>query len=242
MTTHTDTSETMSLSLLDALTALWKKETVEMVAAAVRRALEPVPDVRIISIAYALEDDDTRCLHVILDVETDEGTKRLAFYRRSQGFSFTKGTWIPKRLLAVRVTVERSWVTDAWLEQLGLATEPEIPMAHDSSMGNIPLPIVLAHSWRLEDCTAVEGAIRAALAGQQISIAFSGACDTESLYNAELTVVEGTQWWHKCFCTTGRTREFVHAQSFDGELPTDSHPTFDPFSINVRIPIALFLA
>lgn len=149
MTTLTGTSKTMSLSLLDAVTALWEKEAIQLVAGAVERALHAVLDVHIITIEFSIETDEYVCMHLVLDVETDAGTKRLAFYRRAPGLSFTKGTWIPKRLLAVRVEVERSWMADAWLAQLGPVIAPQETDAlaetavSDNPMGNIPLSIVL---------------------------------------------------------------------------------------------------
>lgn len=249
MTTLTGTSETMSLSLLDALTALWKSESINLVAAAMRNALESVPDVRIISIAYALEVDDTRCLHVVLDVETDAGTKRLAFYRRAPGLSFTKGTWIPKRLLAVRVEVERSWIADAWLAQIGPVTaptsaEPDAPaeMTSDSEMGNFQLSVVLACRWKPYQLTTVYHAIESAI--QDRAILFGDPVSTGARVYVILKVFE-SNGWRRVFRYSPELDMVVRSfERCDHTEPDRAQPeaTFDPTAINVRIPTALFLS
>lgn len=246
MTTLTGTAETTSLSLLDAMTALWRKETISMVAVAVRRAIESVPDVRIISIEYSLEDDGTRCLHVVLDVETDAGTRRLAFYRRAPGLSFTKGTWIPKRLLAVRVMVERSWVTDAWLAQLGPTAalqEADIPTAAEalmSIMGNIPLSRVLEHRWKPDDLVKVHRAIESAI--QDRACMFGDPILAGKRVYVVLKVFESNGWrrefWHSP--SLGTIQSVWERCASTEATRARPKPTFDPTQVNVRIPITLF--
>ena len=240
MATQAVPSRTMSLSLLDVVATLWRNDKIQMAVDAVRKALRSVPDVRITVIGYSLETDGYRCMHLILDVETDAGIKSVNFHRRVQGLSFTNGTWLPKRLLTVRVHVERSWMADAWLAQLEPDAEPalvaqETPTTHDSAIGNFPLSVALSHAWRKERVGFVYKAIAKAL--QALS------ADEHSRFTFTFGNTASASEGRRFIVFQVREADRTYTLTFSNKLGLqwDIPYAFDPSRVNVRIPIDNFL-
>lgn len=108
---------TITLSFLDAMSALWRPESCDMVERAIRDALATARTIDVLIVDSA-RVDDAQGLRVKLAVQEYEGSETrytLNFLRKENGLIVHAISHppIPKSLLNVRVHVQSSWLASA---------------------------------------------------------------------------------------------------------------------------------
>lgn len=113
-----DRSSTVTLSFLDAMSALWKPESVDMVEQAIRATLALLPSTTDVRVATSQIVPGGRGLYVSLFVHAYEGSAAgfsLALERTTLGLGMNVigRPTIPEYLLFARVEVQPSWLASA---------------------------------------------------------------------------------------------------------------------------------